>query len=297
MPCAAPAGGIAPGRVEIWYYPGTPASPGSPTGIGTNTPATFTSSQAANCFGAMAEFSPPPHAAICVLDAAGLATDVSGTSFSVATAGGNVAGDLGIAVAADFFDTSVPAGAAWTVSQQGWTQQRQLSTGTTAWAAWRDLTLPVGPQSLTASFTDSTGHAPGGQQGWALALAAFRAVVFQPLHLDGAEMATMVALDPTGQELILGGDVEGLWRTADFGDHWQLSQDGLYGQKWRFTACVAWSLLEQDTVYACVGENAATGNGGFLVSTDGGVTWSRRSTQVQFQGNAAGSPPLPAGEM
>jgi hypothetical protein len=111
-------------------------------------------------------------------------------------------------------------------------------------------------------------------------------------------MVTMVALDPTGQELIMGGDVEGLWRTADFGDHWQLTQDSLYGPNWRSIACVAWSLLEPGTVYACAGEDAAgkPPTGGFLVSTDGGITWSLRSTQVQFQGNDAGSPPRPKGE-
>src|SRR5262249_34915490 len=153
-----------------------------------------------------------------VLDAPGQTIGTSGGPFDLTAAAGNTSGALGVAMVADFFDAPVPAGHSWT-APQGWGEIRHFGQDVSdCWAAWYDVSLAAGPQSLTASF----GYA-GGESGWAFAFAAFRAVRFQALHLDGGEMTTMVALDPTGQELVMGGDVEGLWRTADFGDHWQLS--------------------------------------------------------------------------
>lgn len=272
------------GRAEIWYYPGTPPAPGNPGGV---VSATFAASSGANCRGAMSEFA-LPDGTMPVFDATGQAVGTGGGSFSLTSASGNVAGDLGIAMVADFFSASVGTGGTWT-APSGWADLRHLGNGAAdPWAGWYRASLAGGAQSLSAGFSYTTG-----ENGWAFAFAAIRAVTFQPIWLNGGEMTTMVALDPTGQELIMGGDVEGLWRTADFGDHWQPSQDGLSGANWRCTACVAWSLLETGTVYACVGKSG--GDGGFLVSTDGGVSWSMRSTQVQFRGGAAGTPPRPGG--
>jgi hypothetical protein len=115
---------------------------------------------------------------------------------------------------------------------------------------------------------------------------------FVPLLLDGGGTMTMPALSATGA-LVLGGDVEGFFRSSDFGDHWLVSDTGLYGQDWRDCASIQWSKLEPETVYACVGGGAASNGGGFLVSTDGGKSWTMRSTDVQFHGNHPSSP-LPA---
>lgn len=279
------------GRAEIWYYPGIPPAPGNPGGIGTTAnPATFTSSSQADCRGALSEFNMPA-GTMPVLDAPGHANGTTG-GFTLTAASGNVDGGLGISMAANFFGPMLPVTNGWT-GPSGWTKIREIANVSDPWAAWYNLSLTAGAQSLTATY-QTTGSTS--QMAWGFAFAAFRGARFQALHLDGSEVTTMVALDSTGQELIMGGDVEGLWRTADFGDHWQLSQDGLYGAHWRSIACVAWSKLEPGYVYACVGSNASQGNGGFLVSADGGVSWSMRSTKVQFQGNAAGSPPRPGSE-
>jgi hypothetical protein len=114
---------------------------------------------------------------------------------------------------------------------------------------------------------------------------------FAPLLLDGGGTITMPALSSNG-DLVLGGDVEGFFRSSDFGDHWLVSDTGLYGQYWRDCASIQWSQLEAGTVYACVGGGNTSDGGGFLVSTDGGKSWGMRSTAVQFHGNHP-SPPLP----
>ncbi|EDK72824.1 hypothetical protein TM7_0015 [candidate division TM7 genomosp. GTL1] len=53
---------------------------------------------------------------------------------------------------------------------------------------------------------------------------------------------------------------------------------------------MAWSATETNTVYACVGDASTTSDSGFLVSTDGGKTWTLRSSTVHFAGNHAASP-------
>jgi hypothetical protein len=116
---------------------------------------------------------------------------------------------------------------------------------------------------------------------------------FTPVLVDGGGTITMPAfLPPTAQfpngQLVLGGDVEGYFRSTDHGDHWAVTGTGVYQGGWRDVAAIHWSTLESNTVYACVGEN---GNGGFLVSSDGGQSWSMRSTAIQFHGNHP-SPPL-----
>lgn len=280
----SPVGSSGSGRVEIWYYPGTPDSPGCPGGV---TSVTFTATDStASCRGALTEFSVPAGSGmIAVLDAPGQASGSSGGTFSLTAASGNVGNALGIAVAGDFFSSAVSG--TWT-GPSGWPYIRLLGGKVVnPWGAWYDLSLGAGIQSISPSFTVT------GENGWAVAFAAFRGVVFRGVYLDGAENTTMVALDPTGQELILAGDVEGMWRTADFGNHWQLTQDGLYGPAWRCTAAVAWSQTVTGEVYACVGKKATANDGGFLVSTDGGVTWSMRApattyTFLNFQANDAG---------
>lgn len=270
----------SPGRLEIWYYLGTP---GSQTAI---TTATFTSSGGA-CRGCMSNFTLPPNTEFVLLDAVGQGTSrpahLPQTTFGPTVASWNVANDLGIVVAGDFFSGS-PTGS-WT-PPSGYTYLRVQNGISANFGAWYDLGLSgTGVQAPSLQYQYS---GTSGQLGWGALFAAFRAVAFQPVYLTGGEMATMAALDPSGQQLIMAGDVEGMFRSSDFGNTWQLSQSQLYGQNWN-NACVAWSLLESGTVvYSCVGKESASEpntDGGLLVSTDGGITWSLRSKQVQFNGN------------
>jgi hypothetical protein len=287
------------GRVEIWYYPGTADSPGCPAGLGVqgSTTVTFNATDSnANCRGALTEFAVPANSGMmAVLDACGQASGSSGGTFDLTAASGNVGNALGVAVAGDFFGSAVSG--AWSgMGASGYTNIRTLGgTVVNPWGAWYDASLSGGIQSISPSFSVT------GENGWAVAFAAFRGVVIRGVYLDGAEMTTMVALDPTGQQLILAGDVEGMWRTADFGNHWQLTQDGLYAAEWRCNASVAWSQTVLGEVYACVGKDASANDGGFLVSTDGGVTWSMRApattyTFLNFQANSTTEGVRPATE-
>ena len=291
------------GRVEIWYRPGTPDTPGTGGSVGTFS-VTFNTSAGTTCRGAMTEFGVPQNlpvpGMIAVLDAPGQGSGHNGgggpTKLTMTPASGNVGGALGIVVAGDFFASKVSG--SWTAPGTGWAPIRTLGgTVTAPWGSWYDLNLSAGVQP---SQSTSPTFSLGGDTDWAVAFAAFRGVVFPGIYLDGAENTNIVALDPTGQELILGGDVEGMWRSADFGDHWQLSQDGIWGAAWRCTASVAWSQTVAAEVYACVGKKASANDGGFMVSTDGGVTWSMRAPATKynflnFQGNNA-SDVLPPGE-
>jgi hypothetical protein len=113
---------------------------------------------------------------------------------------------------------------------------------------------------------------------------------FQPLGVDGGGVIESITL--ANGVLIACGDVEGLFRSEDCGDHWIAVNNGNQQKYLYQNACVAWSITETNTVYAGVGNAGASG--GFMASTDGGLTWSLRSTAVQFSGNHAASP-LPTG--
>jgi hypothetical protein len=116
---------------------------------------------------------------------------------------------------------------------------------------------------------------------------------FRPVRIDAGGFITMPALDTSTGVMMLGGDVEGFFRSEDYGDHWRAVNKGLYSKSLIQCACIAWSVTEADTVYACVGD-ASSGGGGFLASTDGGYSWTVRSVAVQFAGNHAANP-LPSG--
>src|SRR5262249_53520971 len=75
---------------------------------------------------------------------------------------------------------------------------------------------------------------------------------------------------------------------------WQPCDFGIEGAARQSFAFVAWSQLEPGVVYA--GGGHSDGDGAFLVSTDGGATWSKRSTTtIWWDGNSTPSPPRPAG--
>jgi hypothetical protein len=285
----SPAGSADFGRVEIWYYPGTADSPGY---SGTSASVTFTATDSsASCRGTVSEFTVPTGSnMLAVLDAVGEGAKNSGTTFSPQVASGNVQNSLGVAAAAGFFGQAVSG--TWSgMEAAGYSIIRILGgTVVNPWGAWYDDSLSAGIQSVNPTLTVTGGTA---ENSWASAFAAFRGVVIQPVYLDGAEMITMAALDPTGQQLILAGDVEGLWRSADFGNNWQIAQDGIYMNAWRCNASVAWSEANPGEVYSCVGKDATKNDGGFLLSADGGVTWTMQASAqnndfLNFQANVAG---------
>lgn len=115
---------------------------------------------------------------------------------------------------------------------------------------------------------------------------------FRPLAIDSGGHLSLVALDPTGQKLMAGGDIQGFFISEDGGDHWRIRNRGIWVDSWHRVASVLWSTTEANTIYAAVGDLGTSG--GFLASTDNGNTWTRRSASLFFAGNHAGSP-LPDG--
>jgi hypothetical protein len=123
---------------------------------------------------------------------------------------------------------------------------------------------------------------------------------FGPIEVYGGGVVTMVAISEgsktPGGLMVAGGDVEGYFTTNDsdgagaYGDQWTPANAGLYEQFWRQCACIAYSDLEENTIYSCAGDPGSADGGGFVVSTDNGATWSRRSADVQFAGNRAAAP-------
>lgn len=94
-----------------------------------------------------------------------------------------------------------------------------------------------------------------------------------------------------GTTFCVGGDSEGFFVSSDSGNTWAAANTGIYNHDSRYCATVQWSLTEPNTLYACVGNNTtATPNSsaGFLVSANGGQSWSFRNNQIQFAGNTSG---------
>lgn len=102
----------------------------------------------------------------------------------------------------------------------------------------------------------------------------------------------MIARHPGTGVLLVGGDIEGMFRSEDNGDHWRVVNRGLYTDFYNRVAFVAWSETETNTAYIGVGSQGTFG--GFFASTDGGITWTQRSSTVNFSGNNNVAP-LPSG--
>src|SRR5579859_7350253 len=125
---------------------------------------------------------------------------------------------------------------------------------------------------------------------------------FTSVRVDDGGALTQVAQPPSGSTLpagtlAAGGDVEGFFTTSNYGTNWQPAGTGVWSTQWRKCACIQWSAAEGATLYACVGDHGS--GGGFLAgaynAATGQVTWSMRSTQVQYAGNHSGSDlPAPA---
>jgi hypothetical protein len=273
----------AGGRVEQWYWAN---NPGGLYGPGSG--AVFTGAAGASCRGGIAEFSTPAGSRQ-VLDTVGQMSGTGyGTSMPVASAGGVFAGTLGVFSEAEFFASSIgSAGASWT-NPSGYTRLASLANNAAnTWAHSYNGNLAAGYQNPSGGLSYS---GPGASTGWAALLCCYRAVRVSPINWCGAEVTNCLALDATGQQLIVGGDVEGIFRTANFGDNWQPSDYGIETGARQSFAFVAWSELEPGYVYAGGGHSA--GDGAFLVSKDGGATWSQRSkTTIWWYGNATPAQP------
>jgi hypothetical protein len=276
------------GRIEQWYWANNPGSL-----YGPSAGAVFTGAAGQSCLGGIAEFAFPA-GTTQILDTIGNNSGSgAGPSMPVTTAAGVFAGTLGVFSQAEFFTASVPTGNSWT-QPTGYSGIANLHNGlSTAWSHGFDAGLRAGNQSPSGGFSYATGS-----EGWAAAACCYRAVTVAPIGVVGGEVTNCLDLDPTGQQLVVGGDVEGCWRTANYGDSWQPADYGaiLSTADQTSFADIKWSLLETGVLYACTGKTGS-GSGAFIASLDGGCTWSQRnSTTLMFYGNGTPSPPRPAGE-
>ncbi|HEY3732795.1 MAG TPA: hypothetical protein VGL63_02660 [Streptosporangiaceae bacterium] len=283
----------AGGRIEQWYWANNPGK----LDYGSGSPAVFTGAPGVNCRGAIAEFSSPA-GTTQVLDTLGW---VQGTGYptavTVSSAGGVFAGSLGVFGEAAFFTGSPGSGTTWS-QPSGYTSLGQVGGGVANLWGWSyDGTLDAGYQdNLRGGWSSGSGTC----NGWAGLLCCYRAVTVFPSVIVGAEVTNCLDLDPTGQHLVVGGDVEGCWRTANFGDNWQPANYGtvLSTADQISFGDIKWSLMggtDAGALYACTGKTD-TGAGAFLASADGGCTWVQRdigSPPLQFYAAGTPDPPRP----
>ena len=124
------------------------------------------------------------------------------------------------------------------------------------------------------------------------------AVTWTPSGVDGGGFQNVLAIQPGGTGvLISGADVSGLQRSTDYGVSWRAVNIGTPTSGPSKIATVIFSNdpLQTNTVYAGAGDQGS--GGGFFASTDGGQTWTVRSTITHFSGNGetgvAGLPGFP----
>jgi hypothetical protein len=120
-----------------------------------------------------------------------------------------------------------------------------------------------------------------------------RASGFRQSGIVGGGFVNVIAVDPSGSGLVIaGGDVSGLHRSVDFGQHWTQANTGVTAIAQLKVASIAFSPSTPGEVYAAVGDEGS--GGGVLVSTDTGLTWELRSATPQFSGgNNDAIPTLP----
>lgn len=277
--------GTGTGKVWIWYLEGK-YNPGGQTSF------TFTGPTGAAMTGSVDEYSLPSNYSL-FYETTGVNSS-GGGSVNAATlnaSGGNSADCLGIGVWGATFSTA-PSGQSWnTIS--GWTKSGNKANGTLNYAMYRntDVAYSTGV-SLAGGFSTTTNAT-----GWSAALAMFRARIFVPDGLSGTERTTGLVIDPSGQLCLMTGDVEGMWRSADMGDHWQGTQNTLYNGGENQSSGACWSLLENNTIYVGLGAfGTHFGPAGFYASPDGGVTWVKRNGTLHYSAQNPGTPPSPANE-
>lgn len=300
-PFTAPAGWLlnktvatVTGHIDHWYLP-----PKLNTGGITSVVFTETGGSGENCRGGLNEHTLPPGCIDARPHGTGATinnTGGTGTTMTVNSSCGIFANCLGIISIADFFNANVTSGSTFSVPS-GYTQTQTLHNGTpNCWHVCvnEDITT-AGYQTVTSGLTPQPSAT---ELSWAMIFSAYRGVEFVPGFPGGGEVNNCIALDPTSQVVVTGGDVFGLFRSVNFGLNWEPMDYGLLTEEALGTACLAWSTVETSpqTLYACLGKSDSNG-GGFAASADGGCTWTIRSgTALSFQSNATPSPPKPSGE-
>lgn len=117
--------------------------------------------------------------------------------------------------------------------------------------------------------------------------------------IDGGGYQNAIAIQPGGTNLVISaGDVSGFHRSTDFGLNWKTSNVGaavgIDGAP--HLSSVVFDTKDPDVVYALAGwEYQQAETYGFYASTDGGLTWQRRSQAVQ--GLAGGAKPRAVGKL
>ena len=118
------------------------------------------------------------------------------------------------------------------------------------------------------------------------------AFVFRSVGPDGGGFINVVAIDPSGSGLVLAGaDLGGIQRSTDFGENWTPANTGISGVDRLTIASIVFAADVPGETYAAVGYEGA--DGGLLVSVDGGLSWSLRSTVPEFSGSANQHEPIP----
>ena len=104
---------------------------------------------------------------------------------------------------------------------------------------------------------------------------------FEMSGYEGGGFVNVVEADPEGSGLVLSGsDVGGIFRSTDWGKTWSPANRGnTIG--YYSVAAIAFSPTTSGKVYAAQGYH---GQGGLVVSIDGGQTWETRSQHPRFNG-------------
>lgn len=163
-------------------------------------------------------------------------------------------------------------------------------------ASWTDTgVVPDVDRSYTVRARDAAGNwsAPSAPVVGRISSQPATGWSFGESGLDGAGFQNVVDIDPAGSGVVLSGaDVAGIHRSTNLGVDWQTSNEGINSLSKMKVADIAWSRTQPGLVYAATGAKGA--GGGLMRSTDGGRTWSIRSTVPQFSGgNNSGMPALP----
>jgi len=83
---------------------------------------------------------------------------------------------------------------------------------------------------------------------------------------------------PQNPEIVYAGTYNGINRSLDFGDHWEMWDQGMPGEQWVFS--IDFDASDPEIMYACSknGENEGTGVEGFrgtvMKSENGGEVWT-----------------------
>ena len=96
-----------------------------------------------------------------------------------------------------------------------------------------------------------------------------------------------VAIGATGSQTAFISNRTGVWRSRDHGENWENLEFDKFSPI-RYSRGVEVSPSDPNTLYACVGMNFGSEEGGVLRSTDGGDTWHRFDKGVKPQSTTFG---------